>query len=84
MTSHVKFAVAAALGGVFLAVIFAAAKRPPSPPNIDPGIIEVDEEREPLRPALQRCRSVTAPDPYCDAVWAAQRQHFFQSKDKAQ
>lgn len=81
MSRVAKLGLASAIGGALLAVVIVSAMRPPPGPAIDPAVIELDTEINPLASELKRCRTITMPESSCDAVWEAQRERFFHPKD---
>lgn len=76
-----KLAVAAAFGGLLMAVAIHSAMRPPMPPST---VVVVPDESAPSQPArpLRHCRTITEPDPDCDAAWDAERRRFFRTQDR--
>ena len=75
MSRSVKLAAAAAFGGMLAAAAILSAMRPSAMP---PDVVLVPEETEPgPRANLASCRTITQPDPVCDAAWAAKRSRFY-------
>lgn len=82
MSRSAKLAAAAAFGGLLMAIAIKGATLPPaSPPSV--GTESVDAPAPPLAEAmLRRCRTITEPEPACDAAWNAERRRFFRTRDR--
>lgn len=76
-----KLAAACTFSGLLLAVAIVSAMRPPPGPVIDADVVEADFTRPVSRSEVRRCRTITEPDPDCDALWEAQRRRFFHGED---
>ena len=75
-----KIAGVAVLGGVALAIALIAMIEPPAPRASVPVASGAD-----THPAddIARCRTITTPDPACEAAWEARRRQFFGRKEEA-
>jgi conjugative transfer region protein TrbK len=76
-----KIAVIGVLGGLLMTLAIVTAISPPAPRASAP-----ESGRADARPATDdvpaHCRSITVPDPACDAAWESRRRRFFgQEKD---
>jgi len=76
-----KLAGAAAFGGLLMAIAIRAATLPPAPPRaLDDTAAKTTTP--PPKAALQHCRTITEPEPGCDAAWDAERRRFFRTQDR--
>ena len=75
MSRSAKLAVAAAFGGMLAAAAIVSATRPSPAPPI--AVTAPDETAPDPLADLTRCRTITEPDPACDAAWAARRSRFY-------
>jgi conjugative transfer region protein TrbK len=76
-----KLAGAAAFGGLLVAIAIRAAMLPPAPPRaLDDTAAKTTAP--PSKASLQRCRTITEPEPGCDVAWDAERRRFFRTQDR--
>lgn len=79
MSRSVKLAAAAAFGGMLAAAAIVSATRPSA---VSPEVVLVPDETEHgLQADLGHCRTITEPDPTCNAAWAAKRSRFYGRED---
>lgn len=79
-----KLAVGAVIGGTALTLALVAALGLPAPRASVPPQISGADAHPGLGDTLRRCRTITVPDPECDAAWEAKRRRFFGQRKDAQ
>jgi conjugative transfer region protein TrbK len=73
------FVIGAIVLGLALSLALIAALDPPAPRASAPQVSGADAPPN-TGDTLRRCRSVTEPDPECEAAWEAKRRHFFRTE----
>jgi len=76
-----KIARAALFGSLGLTIALVAALDAPAPRASVPA--QISEADAQLADGIARCRTVTRPDPECEAAWEARRRQFFGRKEDA-
>lgn len=80
MSRSAKLAAAAAFGGMLAALAIVSATRPSAVPPVIWAVPD-ETEADPFA-ELSRCRTITEPDPMCDAAWAARRSRFYDREER--
>jgi len=70
-----RLVIGATVAGLMVAVALVMATTPERDPAGPPMSALV--ETATAEPGIGRCRTVTQPDPQCEAVWDDRRRHFF-------
>lgn len=81
MERAAKLVLAAALGGVLMAVALVSARRGDTQ-RTETIILAEEPSALPNDIDMRRCRAITQADPDCEAAWEARRRRFFEQGDQ--
>jgi conjugative transfer region protein TrbK len=70
-----RLVIGATVAGLMVSIALVMATTPERGPAAPP--MNGPVEPATPEPAIGRCRTITQPDPQCEAVWDDRRQHFF-------